>query len=720
MFSEATLSAPNGISVLVADDDADIVELLAEVLTAEGYSVSCASRGEEAWHGIRQLRPDVALVDVWMPEVAGTEVLARVRAAEIDTAVILMSAQPDLATAAEALKYRASIYLQKPFDVDEVVRAVASAAEVNRLEREKRLMLERLRVQEEQLRVAAADAEARAADLDAVHAVANAGTQSLHSHEVLQATLRAVCQVLHARAEILLLDGPGQHLVPAAYEGPVDGAPPQSPIAISDGIPGEVATSRQPIFVTELATDPRWLRRLSPGAGWTAVGCVPLPGRGRPLGVLVAGRGRPFDAREQALLPKLAEVAGVSIENSLLFERAQTAVTSLQQSQQRMIENERLAVVGQLTAGLAHEINTPCSFLLANLHVLRGHLAGIERLTTHSLESAGLPSAISAAGMPALLAEMTQIVDDCVIGGERIRRIVRDLRTFGRGAREARQSTDLNELLDSTLSMMQAELTMRARVERHLDPVASVEAHPGRIAQVFVHLLMNAMDATPAGDHSRGIIEVSSSMDDDRWVVVRIKDSGVGIPAEVLPRIFEPYFTTKPVGEGTGLGLAVSLDIVRHHGGDLRIYSSLGRGTIAEVRLPVPMAKASTAPEPSPQPRRRILVVDDEPNVLRAVARQIGQDHDVVTAQNGAAALAILEQDQRFDGILCDLVMPGVTGIDVYDAIRARHPALVSKFTVLTGGTFNERAHRFLHEQHLRILEKPFDLEELRRFLDTL
>ncbi|MCU1280788.1 MAG: Sensor protein, partial [bacterium] len=206
---------------------------------------------------------------------------------------------------------------------------------------------------------------------------------------------------------------------------------------------------------------------------------------------------------------------------------------------------------------------------------------------------------------------------------------------------------------------------------------------------------------------------------DGQRVVIELSDNGVGIPAEIIGRIFDPFFTTKAVGVGTGLGLAICQRIVTDMGGELTVESEVGKGTTFRVALPIARNEPCEAPAPvEPLPRAarrgRILVVDDEELVLRSVQRNLAKEHDVVAMLAAEAALALCAGGEKFDLILCDLMMPNMTGMDFHRELSRVAPEQASRMIFLTGGAFTAKARHFLSETPKEHIEKPFDPTNLR------
>ncbi len=359
---------------------------------------------------------------------------------------------------------------------------------------------------------------------------------------------------------------------------------------------------------------------------------------------------------------------------------------------------DRLASLGALAAGVGHEINNPLAYV---------------RL---SLESAiAEASAEGTRSSPALRDALARSLE----GTDRVLAIVRDLKVFSRVHDEPIEAIDLPALLESTRALAERAVTLKARVVRSYGATPRALAARGKLGQVFLNLLTNAADAIPEGSPAAHQVRVATRADASGGAVVEVSDTGGGIPRDVAGRVFDPFFTTKPVGSGTGLGLAMCHRIVTELGGRIEFDSAPGATTF-RVTLPAAPADAlersesavKSAPPPA-SPRGRVLVVDDEPSLLSAIETLLGDHHDVVTAPGPREALATLADDHRFDVVLTDLMMAGMSGIDLHDTVRDRHPGLERRFVFMTGGAFSQRAQTFLAETRNRCLEKPFEGKEL-------
>jgi CheY-like chemotaxis protein/anti-sigma regulatory factor (Ser/Thr protein kinase) len=263
--------------------------------------------------------------------------------------------------------------------------------------------------------------------------------------------------------------------------------------------------------------------------------------------------------------------------------------------------------------------------------------------------------------------------------------------------------------------MAKNELRHRARIVNDINPVGPVLGNEAKLSQVFLNLLVNAAQAMPDGKSDENTVTVSTR-DEGGEVIASVTDTGVGIPPEVLPRIFDPFFSTKKIGEGTGLGLFVSQGIIKEAGGTLTVHSTPGKGTSFEVRLPITLAAfQGSGNTPVPRAKRlRILVVDDEPAILRSIERMLSRHHELTLARSGGEALAHLQANLSYDLMLCDLMMPEISGMDLWEHLT---PAQRRRCVFMTGGTFTERASRFMAEAQPPLLEKPFTSLSLEALL---
>ncbi len=390
------------------------------------------------------------------------------------------------------------------------------------------------------------------------------------------------------------------------------------------------------------------------------------------------------------------------------FLAAVRDVTHQRNMEMQLLTSDRLVSLGTLAAGVAHEINNPLAAVLANVDLaLR--------------DAASLPDASF------MHRELVSELRDAREAAERIRHIVRDLKVFSRTEEDSRDAVDVQRILDSVARMAGNEIRHRARLVKDYQPVPTVLANESRLSQVFLNLLVNAAQAIPEGNAEENEIRIVTRAGSEGRVFIDIKDTGCGIPEGVRARLFTPFFTTKPVGSGTGIGLAICQRIVRAFGGELSFKSQVGEGTCFTVGLP--SAEVQAVPElrpapatPAPQPRRRgrLLVVDDDAMIIQSLRRILSGQHDLVCLDNAHGALGLLRQGQRFDVILCDLMMPEVTGMEFCGQLSELDPEQARRVVLMTGGAFTAQAREFLDASVYPRVDKPFDVQGLRALLNSL
>jgi PAS domain S-box-containing protein len=372
-------------------------------------------------------------------------------------------------------------------------------------------------------------------------------------------------------------------------------------------------------------------------------------------------------------------------------------VTRQKELETHLTVADRMASIGTLAAGIVHEINNPLTYVLVNLEWLakKGQLED----ATHARVAAALE------------------------GADRIRGVVSDVRTFSSAGNAQRYAVDVRQVLDAALRIAQAEVRQRARVVTRYDEVPPVLASEGRLGQVFLNLLINAAQAIEVGDPRKNEITVTAGRDDAGRVVVSVSDTGIGIAPELLGTIFEPFVTTKPQDVGTGLGLYICRNVVNALGGELTVTSTLGIGSTFSVVLPAAVfgshgVEHAAEQVPDATRRLRILVVDDEVAIV-SMLKLLLVDHDVALAYTAVEAAEAIEKTD-FDLVFCDVVMPEQSGIEVYEALRARRPGRESTVVFMTGGAFTDRARRFLGSVPNAILEKPFTLDDVMRVIRSV
>nr|WP_255662680.1 ATP-binding protein [Myxococcus sp. RHSTA-1-4] len=410
----------------------------------------------------------------------------------------------------------------------------------------------------------------------------------------------------------------------------------------------------------------------------------------------------------------LAEVCGVMLRFGGRVASVSVArdVTEARRMEERLRLADRMSGVGTLAAGVAHEINNPLSYVIGNQQFV------LERLEPLLAEANGEVTQVQVS----FLQSLAEALRDASEGAGRVRHIVRDLKTFSRGDEETTHPLDVRRVLESAVSICHNEVRHRARIRLSLGDVPRVMANEARLGQVFVNLLVNAAQAIPDGHAERHEIALSSFTDAEGRAVVEVADTGSGIAPEHLKRIFDPFFTTKPVGVGTGLGLSICHGIISVLGGDIQVESELGKGTRFRVVLPPAPEGAEEArrvPPPkalAPAPRRaRLLVLDDEPLVARGVARILAGEYVAESTSSAQEALERLSHGERFDLMLCDVMMPEMSGAAFFERLAEVAPDQRERVVFITGGAFTPEARAFLESLPPgRCFFKPLAADVLR------
>lgn len=386
-------------------------------------------------------------------------------------------------------------------------------------------------------------------------------------------------------------------------------------------------------------------------------------------------------------------------------------VTTRKRLERRAAQAERLAAVGTMAAGMAHELNNPLAAVVVNLGVV---VEGLRELQT---DLAGMPDG------PGLVPRLDTLVDalgDAQSGAERVTQIVRELSRFTRTGTPTRQPLDLPDVLDAAIAAVDAASTDGLAIERRYGITPYVEANDARLLQVFSHLLERAIRAVASLRSRPRSVIISTRTDDVGRAVVEVRDNGRGIPPDDLPRLFDPFFAGGGLDArtGTGFGLGVCHGIVTALGGEITVESELERGSMFRVTLPPARRNATEAPAVTERgekvPRRRLLLIDDEPDIGRVFERVLGADHDLAIEHDPRVALARLEAGERFDLVFCDLMMPRFSGVDLFRAVRARLPGVEERIVFVTGGAVGDEAQAFLATTTNPVLAKPFAIEELR------
>ncbi|MDF1565894.1 MAG: ATP-binding protein [Deltaproteobacteria bacterium] len=364
-------------------------------------------------------------------------------------------------------------------------------------------------------------------------------------------------------------------------------------------------------------------------------------------------------------------------------------------------KSERLLAVGRFAAGVAHEINNPLAAMLATLSSLQRSVAKDEVSTD----------------------ELAPLLDDVQLSADRIAHVLADMKTWLYGGDElpARQRVDLDHLIKESLRLTTAEVGAAAKVIVDQQPTPPIWGVAPRLGQVLTNLLLNAAHAISGPPEANEIRITTRAV--DQAVLIEVRDTGPGIPPEVLPRIFDPFYTTREGTGGTGLGLAMCQRIVAQHGGELRVETHLGEGSTFCVELPTgseTVVSSKDGPEASaPARKARVLIIDDDVDFARAMTRLLAESCEVSVAVNGVEGLErLLAPEAHYDVVLCDLMMPVMNGMQMYRRLNEVAPDLAAKLVFVTGGATTEESGDFMASIPNVQLQKPFSMGRLLALIE--
>ncbi len=470
---------------------------------------------------------------------------------------------------------------------------------------------------------------------------------------------------------------------------------------------GWVLKENKSVVIADALNDPRFTPLINQGDyPLHALLTVPLQSRDTIIGALqfVDEQVDRFTESDLRLAESLAATTVNAIENARLHQNLQTQFKALKKTQTRLIQSEKLAAIGELIAGIAHELNNPLASII---------------LYAQLMEARGVDESVSR--------DLQQIITQ----SRRASGVVHGLLDFARQRPSERTPVQVNDVLQNTLNLLAYELrTHNVVVKSDFStavPITLADAH--QLQQVFVNLINNAlqaMDESRKGGKLTIITKCSVSRRVEptkaKTILIVIQDNGPGIPQASASRIFDPFFTTKADGKGTGLGLAICHGIITDHNGTIWMESELGRGAAFFVELPIIESEAEKGVDvgetavSSPKKEasgERILVVDDEASILMITTRILRRNgYTVDSADDGETALAQLHVE-KYDLVISDLRMPNMSGQELYRQTTEAYPEYNGRFIFTTGDSINPDLQTFLTANNAISLEKPFEMATL-------
>ncbi|OGQ89256.1 MAG: hypothetical protein A2289_07840 [Deltaproteobacteria bacterium RIFOXYA12_FULL_58_15] len=545
-----------GASFLVADDEPGIRDILKWELESLGHEVVLVCDGSAAVARVQKSEFDVVISDVRMPGLGGIDVLKATKEVAPDTEVIIVTGFADLDAAVECVRGGAFDLVQKPFDVNGLLSIISRALEHRHLR--------------------------------ATHVLYETSQAILANQEpqrLPQLVVDMAMKVMVADDVSLMIPDASNRLHVAYSNGLSSSVRAEVQIPLGERVAGRVAVDRKPVLIPNGLDSDSTFHDVPSYRRVRSSIVYPLVAGDRLVGVLNINRTvnlRPFRQQDLERAATVASQALLALENGRLIGQ--------------MVASERLASVGQLAAGVAHEINNPVTYVLANHDYLGEKVDTLLRmgaLIDQGADITMLRENWERAGGQTFLADFRQVLGEAEDGATRIRDIVRDLRALGRRNDDKHVPVDLNEAVRSALRIAGAELRSRSNVVTRLGDGVQVIGSAGCLSQVFINLLVNASQAVGSQSGGKRDIVVTTGREGDR-VIASVSDTGPGILPENLPRIFEAFFTTKDPTAGTGLGLWISHEIIRNHGGEMHVGSPPGGGATFTVVLPTPGGSLAT------------------------------------------------------------------------------------------------------------------------------
>lgn len=522
--------------------------------------------------------------------------------------------------------------------------------------------------------------------------------------EVLQIILQRTMAAVNAKiGSIMILDNETQVLRIAAAEGLDESVISDTTVSIGEGIAGKVLETGEPVLVEDMEKDSRFQKINDPKYETSSFISMPLRAHLRILGVLNLSKKRDrgtFTESDMKFLTTLLGHIGFALENAKLLQEAKESALRLQealeqqtqrldQARQQIIRSDKLSALGQLIAGVAHELNNPLTTIIGRAEIMLGEVKSGKALR-----------------------DLEQISRQA----QRAAKIVQNLLSFARQTVPEKLLCDVNQILQRVLEMLEHDFRVsNIEIKTELDPdLPHTMVDANQIQQVFVNIVNNAYQAMKEQDLP-GRLTVRTGRQDDR-LTVEFTDTGPGIGAEQQEHIFEPFFTTKSESKGTGLGLSISYGIVKAHRGSIDVRSSVGEGTTFIIELPVIAGPSPTSIEKTHEVRHtklnipKVLVIDDEETINEVITEMLKEEGchvDAVTT--GELALQKMKE-QTYDLIICDIRMPGVDGREIYSQVERTIPQLARRFLFLTGD-ISEHTRAFLQDTDKPYLMKPFTRE---------
>jgi signal transduction histidine kinase/DNA-binding response OmpR family regulator len=679
--------------ILVVDDERSIRVTLKAILEADGHQVETTEDAESAMAILKARPVDVVLTDIILPKVSGVQLLQRIQETSPEVPVIMMTGEPTLETASEALRQGAVDYLQKPVGKTEIMKTVQNLLRVKQLKDEKKRLeeekiqhlghLEEL-VAERTKALTSSEAALRrqAEELSILNRLAREVGASLTVDETIQAGMWHILEAVSPDLALLFFRE-NSELVPKGLfpEGAKDRWKPEIAHHVGDCLCGLCISEDRAIYSGDIQSDRRCTLEECKKAGFRSFAALPLKSGAETLGVLGLASVRPRDfSKEGPFLEALANELAVGLTKSLLYEQLEQRAKEIQKSLTRIKEGEadrlqlqlqlqqsqKMEAIGTLAGGIAHDFNNILSAVIGYTELALAAVEGSDRIQLY--------------------------LNEVLTASARAKELVQQILAFSRqGGEQTLKPIHLKPIAREALKLLRASLPSTIEIRQNIQVESAVLGDPTRIHQVLMNLCTNAAHAMrkKGGVLDVRLADVQLSEEETMmypdlspgsYLSLTVSDTGHGMSQHIMDRIFDPFFTTKKKGEGTGLGLSVVHGIVGNLNGVIKVRSVPGKGTTFEVFLPAITREeeaATIAEESKVTGNERVLFVDDEP-MLVDVAKKMLQSlgYTVTTRTSPMDALELFRsRPQDFDVVVTDLTMPQMTGDRLAKAILDIRPS---------------------------------------------
>ena len=715
--------AQTPLTILLVDDSPTDCALYRRFLdSTETYTLLEAATGAEGLRVCQTTQLDCLILDFYLPDMDGFAFLdaLQVEVVSLPYPVVIITGQGSEQLAVQAMHRGVQDYMVKDdLSAYTLRRVISNAVDKFRLQQmlktHRTLLQEQnlaLRRQEEALHTLnatlAQQVAERTALLELLQAITAAANEATRPETVLQLAVDQICAytgwpvghvyLIAPAAAGLWLPSSIWHLATPERFTAFQQATQATPIYTADerSIIGRVIASGQPAWHGDVTADPTFRRAASAKASDlnTAFACPILVGR-EVVGVLEFYA--PRMSQPQTMLLDMGVQIGIQLGR--VIER-QRAAAQYRLQQEALYQSEKLAAMGSLLSGVAHELNNPLAAVLMHADLLREELG-------HS--------------------PLLELVDEVTRAAERCKRLVRSFLTLARQHTPERTAIALNTVVSDTFELLAYALRVD-NITVHLqlaEQLPLLWADANQIQQVITNLITNAHQALRESSVQRELTLTTQCDPTRTLVTLTVTDTGPGVPPALQARIFEPFFTTKPIGIGTGLGLSLCRGIIERHGGTVTVTSQPGQGTTFRVELPVETVYAPVPTFPDPErgsagSDKSILIIDDEPSIASGLKRLLSRDgYTVETVANGRMALMKL-REHSYDLLLSDMRMPEIDGPSLYRTLERQYPHLLRRVIFLTGDTLNPETKLFLDQSAAPCLTKPCTVAEIRRAIQQV